>query len=262
MTTPSSPRIQVSGVTSGYGDAPVIRDIDLSVPVDSVTTLIGPNGCGKSTLLKTMCSLLDYTGSITLAGRDIRDYRRRERARHLTMLPQSPVAPEGLTVRQLITRGRHPYQSWLRQWSEEDERLLTQAVETTQLSHLIDRPVSALSGGQRQRVWIAMTIAQDTDTMLLDEPTTYLDLAYSIEVLKLVSRLRREQNKTVVMVLHDLNLAARYSDHLVAMNRAGEIAAVGSPAEVLTEGLLADVFGLDALVVEDPVTSGPLVVPR
>lgn len=262
MTSPSAPRIQVSGVTSGYGDTPVIRGIDLSIPADAVTTLIGPNGCGKSTLLKSMCSLLDYTGEISLAGRDLRDYGRRERARHLTMLPQSPVAPDGLTVRQLITRGRHPYQSWLRQWSEDDERLLAHAVETTGLADLIDRPVSSLSGGQRQRVWIAMIIAQDTDTMLLDEPTTYLDLAYSIEVLKLVARLQREQNKTVVMVLHDLNLAARYSDHLVAMGRNGEIAAAGAPEEVLTEQLLAEVFGLDALVVPDPVTSGPWVVPR
>lgn len=262
MSIPSIPRIKVSGVTSGYGGEPVVRGIDLCVPADAVTTLIGPNGCGKSTLLKTMCSLLNYSGDIELAGRNVRDYGRRERARHLTMLSQSPVAPEGLTVRQLITRGRHPYQSWLRQWSEEDERLLLQAVDTTGLTDLIDRPVSDLSGGQRQRVWIAMTIAQDTDTMLLDEPTTYLDLAYSIEVLKLVESLRREQGKTVIMVLHDLNLAARFSDHLVAMSRGGQIAAVGTPEDVLTEELLAEVFGLDALVVKDPVTGGPWVVPR
>ena len=255
-------RLKLHDVTSGYGGDPIIAGLDLEVPARAVTTLIGPNGCGKSTLLKTMSALLDYRGQIELAGRDLLDYGRKERARELTMLAQSPIAPDGLSVGQLISRGRHPYQSWLQQWSAADGEFLARAVETTGLGDLVDRPLGALSGGQRQRVWIAMAIAQDADTMLLDEPTTYLDLAHSIDVLRLVTRLRDEQGKTVVMVLHDLNLAARFSDRLVAMRKGGQIAAVGTPAEVLTEELLADVFGLDALVVEDPVTGGPHVIPK
>ncbi|MDO4918117.1 ABC transporter ATP-binding protein [Kocuria sp.] len=257
----SPARLAARSLTVGYGQDPVLRDLDLEIPADRVTTLIGPNGCGKSTLLKSLCGLLPYRGAVELAGEDLQGIRRTDRARRLTMLPQAPVAPEGLTVAGLVARGRHPHQSWMSRWSSQDEEGVRQALQATGLSHLGTRPVSALSGGQRQRVWIAMALAQDTPTLLLDEPTTYLDLAYSIEVLRLVRGLQLEQGKTVVMVLHDLNLAIRFSDHLVALCD-GRVAAQGVPADVVTPRLLRDVFGLDALVVPDPVTDGPLVVPR
>ena len=254
-------RLSARGLTVSYGSRPVLQDLDLNIPADRVTTLIGPNGCGKSTLLKSLCDLLPYTGTVELEGRDVRQYRGVQRARRLSLLPQAPVAPEGLSVAGLVARGRHPYQSWLSQWSAQDQREVSRVLEQTGLADLAQRPLAELSGGQRQRAWIAMALAQDTPTMLLDEPTTYLDLAFSIDVLKLVRRLREEEGKTVVMVLHDLNLACRYSDHLVALADGG-VAAQGTPSEVITEPLLEEVFGLDAMVVEDPARGGPLVVPR
>ena len=257
----SPARLAARSLTAGYGQEPVLCDLDLEVPAGAVTTLIGPNGCGKSTLLKSLCGLLPYEGTVELEGRDLHGVRRPDRARLLTMLPQAPVAPEGLTVAGLVARGRHPYQSWMSRWSAQDEKEVRRALRATGLSHLGTRPISALSGGQRQRVWIAMALAQDTPTLLLDEPTTYLDLAYSIEVLSLVRRLQSEQGKTVVMVLHDLNLAIRFSDHLVVLGD-GVVAAQGTPQDVVTPELLHEVFGLDALVVQDPATGGPLIVPR
>ena len=244
-------RLSARGLTVSYGSRPVLRDLDLDIPADRVTTLIGPNGCGKSTLLKSLCDLLPYTGTVELEGRDVRQYRGVQRARRLSLLPQAPVAPEGLSVAGLVARGRHPYQSWLSQWSAQDQREVSRVLEQTGLADLAQRPLAELSGGQRQRAWIAMALAQDTPTMLLDEPTTYLDLAFSIDVLKLVRRLREEEGKTVVMVLHDLNLACRYSDHLVALADGG-VAAQGTPSEVITEPLLREVFGLDAMVVDRP----------
>lgn len=255
-------RFSLHNVTVGYGDQPVVRNATVELPDNRVSTFIGPNGCGKSTLLKTMCSLLDYSGSVMLGGREIKSIPRRERAQSLTLLPQSPTAPDGLSVYQLISRGRHPYQGLLGRWSTSDEEAVQHAIATTQLEELQDRPVGDLSGGQRQRVWIAMTLAQDASTMLLDEPTTYLDLAHSLEVLRLVRAMQEEENRTVIMVLHDLNLAARFSDHIVAIGRDGQIAATGTPAEVLTEETLAATFGLSALVTTDPVSGGPLIVPR
>ncbi|OIJ36733.1 hypothetical protein BK826_02385 [Rothia kristinae] len=257
--TPAA-RIAARGLTVGYGQEPVLRELDLEIPADRVTTLIGPNGCGKSTLLKSLCDLLPFSGEVLLEGRSIRDLKGVERARRLTLLPQSPTAPEGLSVAGLVARGRHPYQSWLAQWSARDDDVVRDALEATGLLDLAQRPIAALSGGQRQRVWIAMALAQDTPTLLLDEPTTYLDLAFSIDVLSLVRRLRQERGKTVVMVLHDLNLAIRHSDHLVAL-AGGAVAAQGAPEQIITPELLEEVFGLTAVVVEDPVTGGPLVVP-
>ncbi len=257
--TPAA-RIAARGLTVGYGQDPVLRDLDLQIPADRVTTLIGPNGCGKSTLLKSLCDLLPFTGEVLLEGRSIRELKGVQRARRLTLLPQSPTAPEGLSVAGLVARGRHPYQSWLAQWSARDDDVVRDALEATGLLDLAQRPIAALSGGQRQRVWIAMALAQDTPTLLLDEPTTYLDLAFSIDVLSLVRRLRQERGKTVVMVLHDLNLAIRHSDHLVAL-AGGAVAAQGAPEQIITPELLEEVFGLTAVVVEDPVTGGPLVVP-
>lgn len=197
-----------------------------------------------------------------IAGQTTPAVGRKERARTLTLLPQAPVAPGGLTVAQLISRGRHPYQNWLAQWSDQDSAVVNQTMEITGVGHLAERPLADLSGGQRQRVWIAMAIAQDTPALLLDEPTTYLDLATSVDVLTLVRHLSDTQGKSVVMVLHDLYLAGRFSHRLILLNAHGEVAAAGKPEDVLTKELLHEVFGLEAVVVPDPITGGPLVVPR
>ncbi|MBB6626631.1 ABC transporter ATP-binding protein [Nocardioides sp. KIGAM211] len=255
-------RLRADAVTVGYGGRPVVRDLSLDLPDGRVTSIIGPNGCGKSTLLRTLARLLTPTsGRVVLDGDDIRGVRTRDIARRLALLPQTPVAPEGLLVRDLVGRGRHPHQRWFSQWSPEDEDVVEAALRLTDTAELRDRPLDQLSGGQRQRAWIAMTLAQDTDLLLLDEPTTYLDLAHQVEVLDLVTRLNRERGRTVAMVLHDLNLAARYSDVVVVM-RDGVLVAHGTPGEVLTSDLLAQVFGLDADVLDDPRTGLPIVVPR
>lgn len=254
------PRLAAKGVTVGYGDRTVIDALDVTIPPGVVTTIIGPNGCGKSTLLRTLSRLLKPTsGSVVLDGEDIARLRTRDVAKKLGLLPQAPVAPEGLTVADLVARGRHPHQSWLRQWSSDDASVVERALAMTGVADLADRPVDALSGGQRQRVWISMTLAQGTDLLLLDEPTTYLDLAHAIDVLDLVDDLH-ESGCTVVMVLHDLNLAARYSDNLIVM-KAGSVLAQGHPRDVLTAELLHEAFGLRAMVIDDPVGDRPLVVP-
>ncbi|MEU5714698.1 ABC transporter ATP-binding protein [Streptomyces sp. NPDC020403] len=253
-------RLAARAVTVGYGSRTVIEKLDVTIPPGVVTTIIGPNGCGKSTLLRTLTRLLKPDGgTVVLDGEDIGRLRTREVARKLGLLPQAPVAPDGLTVADLVARGRHPHQSWLRQWSSDDAAVVERALAMTGVSELADRPVDSLSGGQRQRVWISMTLAQGTDLLLLDEPTTYLDLAHAIDVLDLVDDLH-ESGRTVVMVLHDLNLATRYSDNLVVM-RAGEILAQGHPRDVITAELLREAFGLRARVIEDPVGGRPLVVP-
>ncbi|WP_318841876.1 ABC transporter ATP-binding protein [Rhodococcus sp. Z13] len=265
-TTPTSgghaaPRLVADHVSLGYGERLIVDDLELTVPTGVVTTIIGPNGCGKSTLLRSLSRLLKpRTGTVLLDGHDITSMRTREVARVLGMLPQAPVAPEGLTVADLVSRGRHPHQSWFRQWSSDDEDEVATALELTGIADLADRPIDELSGGQRQRAWISMALAQGTDILLLDEPTTYLDLAHSVEVLDLVDRLHSELGRTVVMVLHDLNLAIRYSDHLVVMKQ-GRIVAAGAPAEVISVELLREVFALDASVIDDPVSDRPLIVP-
>lgn len=254
--------LQVRNLTVSYGASVILDGIDLDVPKGGITTIVGPNGCGKSTLLRAAAGLLARDcGTVTLNGVDMAELKRREIARQLAVLPQTPVAPEGLTVRDLVGRGRHPHQSWLRQDSAEDSRVVDAVMELTKVTEFANRPLERLSGGQRQRAWIAMVLAQETPLVFLDEPTTYLDLAHSVEVLSLVRRLADQEGRTVLMVLHDLNLAARYSDLLVVMQR-GEVEAVGAPAEVLTESLLDRVFHLPAVVTTDPVNGGPLVVPR
>ncbi|MFJ9060397.1 ABC transporter ATP-binding protein [Streptomyces sp. NPDC102409] len=259
-TAQDAPRLAARGVSVGYGGRTVIEGLDVAVPSGLITTIIGPNGCGKSTLLRTLTRLLKPTaGAVVLDGEDIVTLRTREVARKLGLLPQAPVAPEGLTVADLVARGRHPHQSWLRQWSSDDAAVVERALAMTGVSDLADRPVDSLSGGQRQRVWISMTLAQGTDLLLLDEPTTYLDLAHAIDVLDLVDDLH-ESGRTVVMVLHDLNLATRYSDNLVVM-RAGAILAQGHPRDVVTAELLEEAFGLRAMVIDDPVGDRPLIVP-
>ncbi|WP_339154327.1 ABC transporter ATP-binding protein [Streptomyces sp. F41] len=253
-------RLAARGVTVGYGGRAVIDGLDVEIPPGVVTTIIGPNGCGKSTLLRTLTRLLRPTGgTVVLDGEDIAKLRTRDVAKKLGLLPQAPVAPDGLTVGDLVARGRHPHQSWLRQWSSDDAGVVERALTMTGVADLADRPVDSLSGGQRQRVWISMTLAQGTDLLLLDEPTTYLDLAHAIDVLDLVDDLH-ESGCTVVMVLHDLNLAARYSDNLIVM-RSGRILAQGHPRDVITAELLHEAFGLQAAVIDDPVGDRPLIVP-
>ncbi|MFH0517540.1 ABC transporter ATP-binding protein [Streptomyces sp. M41] len=253
-------RLAARGVTVGYGARTVIDDLDVAIPPGVITTIIGPNGCGKSTLLRTMSRLLKPAkGSVVLDGDDIAKLRTRDVAKKLGLLPQAPVAPDGLTVADLVARGRHPHQSWLRQWSSDDADVVQRALAMTGVADLADRPVDTLSGGQRQRVWISMTLAQGTDLLLLDEPTTYLDLAHAVEVLDLVNDLH-ESGRTVVMVLHDLNLATRYSDNLVVM-RGGSVLAQGHPRDVITAELLHEAFGLRAKVIDDPVGDRPLIVP-
>lgn len=254
-------RLRADGVCLGYGDRVVVDGLDLDVVAGTVTAVIGPNGCGKSTLLRALGRLLKPSGGrVLLDGRRIDRMPTREVATVLGVLPQSPSAPEGLSVADLVARGRHPHQAWYRQWSGDDENAVHQALEWTGMLDLAERPVDELSGGQRQRAWISMALAQGTDLLLLDEPTTFLDLAHQVDVLELIRRLHREAGRTVVMVLHDLNLAARYADRLVAM-RDGRVVASGEPHEVITEELLREIFGLDACVIADPVAGTPLVVP-
>jgi iron complex transport system ATP-binding protein len=253
--------LAAQSVTLGYGDRPVVEGLDLVVPPGRVTVIVGANACGKSTLLRALARLLrPGDGQVVLDGRDLHRLPTREVARVLGLLPQSPTAPEGIVVADLVARGRHPHQRMLTRWSEADDLAVAEALTATGTTDVAERAVDELSGGQRQRVWIAMALAQQTDVLLLDEPTTYLDVSHQIEVLDLLADLNRNRGTTVVMVLHDLNLAARYADHVVAL-KEGRVVAEGAPAEVVTEELVADVFGLDCRVVPDPVSHTPLVVP-
>ncbi|MFW0797523.1 ABC transporter ATP-binding protein [Gordonia sp. CPCC 205515] len=254
-------RLRAEGLSVGYDDRLIIENLDIAIPDSSVTTIIGPNGCGKSTLLRALARLLPpRSGTVYLDDADITTIRPKAVARTLGLLPQNPVAPEGLTVVDLVSRGRHPHQHWYSQTSDADRAAVARALEQTNTAHLADRPLDSLSGGQRQRVWIALTLAQETDLLLLDEPTTYLDLAHSVEVLDLVATLRAEHGKTVVMVLHDLNLAARYSDSLFVM-ADGAMVASGTPSEVITTELLDQAFGLRSTIIADPVFGAPIIIP-
>ncbi|OAH11524.1 ABC transporter ATP-binding protein [Streptomyces jeddahensis] len=254
-------RLTARGLTLAYEDRIVVDGLDLEIPDGKVTVIVGPNACGKSTVLRALGRLLKpRRGAVLLDGTELSRIPSRKIAQAVGLLPQTPVPPEGITVADLVARGRQPHQRWWRQWSGDDEKAVTEAMERTGTSGLADRLVDELSGGQRQRVWIAMALAQDTDLLLLDEPTTYLDIAHQVEVLNVVRQLNRERGRTVVAVLHDLNQAARYADHLVAM-KAGRIVAQGSPRDVVTADLVQEVFGLASVVVPDPVTGGPLVVP-
>ncbi|WP_405379099.1 MULTISPECIES: ABC transporter ATP-binding protein [Streptomyces] len=258
---PEEVGLRTTGLTLGYGARPVVEDLDLALPPGRITAIVGANACGKSTLLRALARLLaPRSGAVHLDGRDVHAMPTRELARRLGILPQSPIAPEGLTVRDLVTRGRSPHQTWWRQWSNADERAVHDALAATGLTELAGRTVDELSGGQRQRAWIAMAVAQDTPVLLLDEPTTYLDLAHQIDVLDLVTDLNRNEGRTIAMVLHDLNQASRYADHLVAL-KAGRIVAAGPPGEVITEETVTDVFALTCRVTADPITGTPLVLP-
>ena len=253
--------LAAEGVTLGYGDRTIVDSLDLRVPAGRVTTIVGANACGKSTLLKAMARLLTpSSGQVLLDGKAIHRLPTKQVARVLGLLPQSPIAPDGIAVSDLVSRGRHPHQGALSRWTSADDAAVARALEATDVTHLADRPVDELSGGQRQRVWIAMALAQETDVLLLDEPTTFLDISHQIDVLDLLTDLNRERGTTVAMVLHDLNLAARYADHLVAMAQ-GQIIAAGDPGDVLTEETVRRVFGLDSRVVPDPLTGRPMVIP-
>ncbi len=244
-----------------YDSATIIQHLNLTIQTGEITALVGANGCGKSTLLRGISRLLKpRAGQVILDGQDIWKLPAKALAQRLGILPQSPVAPEGLTVHELVAQGRYPHQSWLQQWSAEDERIAHEAMAITSVSEYADRPVDTLSGGQRQRAWIAMTLAQDSEIILLDEPTTFLDLAYQIEVLDLLHDLNVQRGKTIVMVLHDLNHACRYADTVIAVKN-GQIAANGAPAEVVTEAMVRDVFGIQCCIIPDPITGTPLIVP-
>ena len=248
-------------LTLGYGERTVIEGLDLTVPAGAITAIVGANASGKSTLLRSMSRLLaPRAGQVLLDGRAVHRMPAKELARTLGLLPQSPLAPEGITVADLVGRGRHPHQGIFSRWNREDDLAVAAALEATQTTELAERAVDELSGGQRQRVWIAMALAQQTDLLLLDEPTTFLDVSHQIEVLDLLTDLNRRRGTTIVMVLHDLNLAARYADHLVALE-SGRIHAAGDPSGVLTEDCVRAVFGLESRVVVDPVSGKPLMLP-
>lgn len=253
--------LETKSLTLSYGDSIIIDGLDLQIPPGKITVLIGSNGCGKSTLLRSLARLLNpQSGAVLLNGSDINKLPTKEVAKQIGILPQAPVAPEGLTVLQLVKQGRYPYQSWLKQWSEEDEQAVKHALKAAKMDELMERQVDSLSGGQRQRAWIAMTLAQQTNTILLDEPTTYLDLSHQIDILDLLYDLNQIEKRTIVMVLHDLNLACRYADHIVAVQDRN-VYAQGRPEEIVTSQMVEKVFGLRCQVEEDPIFGTPLCIP-
>ncbi|MFJ2619418.1 ABC transporter ATP-binding protein [Glutamicibacter sp. NPDC087344] len=253
--------LQASELTLAYDKVTIVNELSLDIPTGQVSIVVGANGCGKSTLLRALSRLLKPAGGqVLLDGADIHTKPAKEVAKTLGLLPQSPTAPDGITARELISRGRYPHQGLFKRFSADDEAAVNRAMELTGTTELADRPVDELSGGQRQRVWIAMALAQETDLLLLDEPTTFLDVAHQLEVLDVVSELNHSRGITVVIVLHDLNLAARYADYLVAL-KGGKIYAAGHPTEVVTEETVKAVFGMPSQVIPDPVAGTPLVLP-
>ena len=256
-----STALHVKDVSVGYGERTVLDALNVDIKRGAVTSIVGPNGCGKSTLLRTMSRLLNPTkGEIVLDGKSIHDIPTRKLATQLGLLPQTPIAPDGIVVADLVGRGRTPHQGILGRWSQQDYDIVAEALETTGISDLAERSIDELSGGQRQRVWIAMALAQRTDTLLLDEPTTYLDVKHQLDVLDLLTELNHDRGTTIVMVLHDLNLAARYSDELVAVS-GGKVFAHGHPREVITKENVKSVFGIDSVIITDPVSDQPAVMP-
>jgi iron complex transport system ATP-binding protein len=248
-------------LTLAYGSSTIIRELNLEIPHGKITVFVGSNGCGKSTLLRSLARLLKpIAGQITLNGKEIHKRPSKEIAKQLAILPQGPETPEGFTVMQLVKQGRYPYQTWASQWSKEDEEKVMWALKMTQMTEYADHPLDSLSGGQRQRAWIAMTLAQDTDIILLDEPTTYLDVTHQIEILDLLFDLNQKEGRTIVMVLHDLNLACRYAHHIVAIQNQ-TVYAQGAPEKVVNERMVEEVFKLKSKVTTDPIFGTPLCIP-
>jgi iron complex transport system ATP-binding protein len=262
MTNPAAHELRAENLSLGYAGADVIRRLDILVPDGRITMIVGANACGKSTLLRGLARLLrPRGGSVILDGKSMQDLKSIDVAKVLGLLPQAPVAPDGITVGGLVGRGRYPHQGWFRHWSKEDDAAVANALAATGTDDLVERSLAELSGGQRQRVWVAMALAQDTDLLLLDEPTTFLDINHQVELLDLLTDLNRASGKTIVVVLHDLNLACRYADHIIAM-KDGTILAEGAPCDVIDAAMVTEVYGVACEVVSDPVSSTPMIVPR
>jgi len=254
-------QLLAAGLDLAYGERRIVSDLNLSIPPGRLTMIVGANACGKSTLLRGLARLLaPARGAVYLDGKPIHQMPTRDVATRLGVLPQSPIAPDAILVADLVGRGRYPHQGWFRRWTAADDAAVAEALAATDMADMADRPVDELSGGQRQRVWIAMALAQETDLLLLDEPTTFLDVNHQVEVLDLLTDLVVERGRTVVVVLHDLNLACRYADHIVAM-KAGNIVAEGRPVEVMSQAVVKEVFGMNARIVVDPVSDTPMIVP-
>ncbi|MBB3238042.1 ABC transporter ATP-binding protein [Phyllobacterium endophyticum] len=261
MTRTMQFRLSGEQLTLGYAETQVLRDIDVSIPDGRITAMIGPNGSGKSTLLKALGRFIQpFKGVVYLDGKEISQMSSRQVARKLALLPQSPISPDGLTVRQLCRFGRHPHKGLFSRFSGHDEEMVETALAATSMTELGERPLDRLSGGQRQRAWIAMALAQETAILLLDEPTTYLDIAHQFDVLELLKELNQKHARTVVMVVHDLNHAAQYADHIIAVADR-RIYAVGSPADLLTQSLIKSVFGVEAHVIPHPINGTPFCLP-
>lgn len=252
--------INTKDLNISYGNLDIVKDLNLNIPKGKITTIIGANGCGKSTVLKTIARILQpKSGSIFINGQDIQKQSSKELAKTMAVLPQSPQAPNGLTVEELIAYGRFPHQKGFGKLKKEDDEIIKWALEVTGILEFKDRPIEALSGGQRQRAWIAMALAQETDILLLDEPTTYLDLAHQLEVLKLLEDLNRKQGTTIVMVIHELNNAARFADHMIGVKK-GKIVCEGNAHKVMTRENLKEIFNIDATIVEDPKNHKPVCI--
>ena len=261
MSQPTT-RLSSEKLSVGYGDQVIVKNVDLVVEPNTITSLVGPNGCGKSTLLKAFARILPpHSGSVLLNDKPINSLPTRQVAQKIALLPQGPIAPEGLTVKELVAQGRFPHQSLFRQWSKQDTEAIERAIELTDLTQFIDRPVHSLSGGQRQRCWLAMVLAQDTPILLLDEPTTFLDLKVQVDLMDLLTRIVKEEQRTILMVLHELNLAAAFTDRIVMMNN-GEIVSQGSAQKVMRPEALKSVFGLHSDIISDPLTGRPVCLPR
>ncbi len=251
-----------NNVVLSYENREIIHGVDITIPPNKISVIIGSNGCGKSTLLKSFARLLKpVSGSIKINDKQLKEFYSKQLAQILGLLPQSPIVPEGISVFDLVSRGRFPYQSFLKGMSNEDKKAVENALKIMDIEEIADRNVDELSGGQRQRVWIAMALAQQTDILLLDEPTTYLDISYQIEILDLLTDINKKHKTTIVMVLHDINLSARYADYIFAINK-GKLICEGKPSEVISENLIKQVFDLDCIVIEDPISKTPMIVPK
>ncbi|MFD0673251.1 ABC transporter ATP-binding protein [Cohnella sp. GCM10027633] len=256
-----TPVMHADNIVAGYENKTIVHGIGLTIPSNKISVIIGANACGKSTLLKTMSRLLKpISGEVILDGKSIANIPSKRLARTVGLLPQSPIVPEGITVADLVGRGRFPHQAWFSGWSKKDYEAVAEAMELMKITELANRTIDELSGGQRQRVWIAMALAQQTDILFLDEPTTFLDITYQVEILDLLTDLNRKRGTTIVMVLHDINLSARYADHIFAL-RQGELIAEGAPSGIITSALIKNIFDMDCTVIPDPVSGTPLIVP-